>query len=99
MIGSIDEFRIYNGALNLAQLRTSLAAGPNNPVFNAGTIQSVTLAVYLKFINGTVQRLQVHASTSTVSGIDLTGVSVVTFALSNTSVLSVFPDVRVLVID
>ena len=33
MIGSIDEFRIYNGALDLAQLRTSLAAGPNNPVF------------------------------------------------------------------
>ena len=95
MIGSVDEFRIYNGALNLAQLRTSLAAGPNNPIFDAGTIQSVTVAVYPNFINGTIQRPRVRASSATVSNFDLTGVSDVTFASGNPNVLAVLPDGRV----
>ena len=34
---TFDEFRIYNGALDLMGIRTSYAAGPNNVVTNPGT--------------------------------------------------------------
>jgi len=95
LVGTVNEFRIYNGALDLAQLRTSLAAGPDNALSNAGTIQSVTVSVYPNFLIGTIQRPRVRAGSATVSNIDLTGVSDVTFHSSNTKVLAVLPDGRV----
>ena len=94
MNGTIDEFRIYNGALSMTQVRTSFAGGPNTTNFNAGTITSVAFGVYSSFINGTIERPWVRASSATVSNIDLTGVSDVSFSSGNTNVVVVLPDGR-----
>ena len=69
---TVDEFRIYNGALSPIQVRTSLAAGPGNPILNAGPIQSVSVTTRSNFIVGTFQDPKVTASSATVSNIDLT---------------------------
>lgn len=41
---SIDEFRIYSGALNAAQVAASDKNGPNTASFDPGTLQSIAVA-------------------------------------------------------
>src|SRR5262249_23176225 len=41
--GSVDEFRIYRGALSSLEIATSYAYGPDTPKQNAGTLQSIAL--------------------------------------------------------
>ena len=43
LIGSIEEFRIYEGALSPDRIAIDTAAGPNNIITNAGALQSATL--------------------------------------------------------
>ena len=95
MYGSIDEFRIYNGALSPAQIRSSYAAGPSTVGFDAGAVQSVTVSVYGNFLNSTIQRPQVHATSASVANFDVTGVSGLSFASGNTNILAVLADGRV----
>jgi hypothetical protein len=45
LIGSIEEFRVYEGALTLDRIAIDLAAGPNNLVTNPGALQSARLSV------------------------------------------------------
>ena len=42
--GTIDEFRIYNGCLNQAEVTASYQAGPNNTNYNPGKLVSVTFS-------------------------------------------------------
>ena len=43
-LGSIDEFRIYSGALTAAQVAASDKSGPNTASFDPCTLQSITVA-------------------------------------------------------
>ena len=100
MVATIQEYRIYNGALTLPQIRTSLAAGPTNaPIItnqiSAGTITNVTVTTHPNFIVGTIQDPVVLASSATVQNINLTAVSNVTFTSGNTNVLVVLANNQV----
>ncbi len=95
LIGAIDEFRIYSGALTLEQIRTSLAAGPANALINEGTITSLNLSVAPVMIHQTRQLPTVTGSSATVATIDLTRVPGVTLASSDTNVISVMADGRI----
>jgi hypothetical protein len=99
-IGTIQEYRIYSGALTLPQIRTSLAAGPANaPLIanqiNAGTITNVTVSTYPNFIAGAIQDPVVLASSATVQNINLTTLPDVTFTSGNTNVLAVLANNQV----
>lgn len=89
-----DEFRIYNGAMTLAEIRTSRAAGPNNPVFSLGTPTSVSLAVDAGMVQGSQQTPRVVASSAAVANVDLTGTGVPTFSSSDANVIVVTPEGR-----
>ncbi|HWX19167.1 MAG TPA: LamG-like jellyroll fold domain-containing protein [Candidatus Binatia bacterium] len=43
LVGSIDEFRIYSGALSPAQVAMSDLSGPNSTNFNPGALSSITV--------------------------------------------------------
>lgn len=95
LTANIDEFRIYNGALDLPRIRTSIASGPTNQVFDAGTITSLTLNVETNVVAGTLQEAHVTAGSATVSNIDLSATpSLANFTSSNTNVITVAGDGR-----
>jgi hypothetical protein len=89
---TFDEFRIYNGALDLYGIRTSLAAGPDNPVMDGGTPTSLTLAVDSQMVLGSKQLPHVHANYATVSNVDLSQTDEIALSSSDPSVLSVTSD-------
>ncbi len=100
VVGTIQEFRIYDGALTLDQIRASLAAGPANaPLVNnqitAGPITNVSVATHTNFIVGTILDPVVLASSATVQNINLAMLSGVTFGSSDSNVLTVLPDNQV----
>jgi len=95
LTGSIEEFRVYTGELTPVEIRTSLAAGSSNPIIDAGAIVSVSVAVHSNFINGTIQDPTVLASSATVTNIDLTAISNVTFTSGNSNILAVLPSGQV----
>jgi hypothetical protein len=98
--GTINEFRIYNGALTIDQIRASIAAGPANvPLINGtinpGAITSVSVSMHPNFIVGTVADPVVIANTATVSNINLTCVPSVSFTSGDTNILVVLPNGQV----
>jgi hypothetical protein len=104
VVGTIQEYRIYNGALTLDQIRTSLAAGPTNaPLVNnqitAGAITNVTVTTHPNFIVGTIQDPVVLASSATVQNINLTTLSDVTLVSGNSNVLVVLANNQVQAVD
>lgn len=94
--GALDEFRIYRGVLSLEQIRTSLAAGPDNPQLSAGTFTSLSLNVPSTLIQGTRRRPEVRGTSATVADVNLTGVA--TLASSDPQVLNVLPGGRVVAV-
>jgi Concanavalin A-like lectin/glucanases superfamily/Bacterial Ig-like domain (group 2) len=97
VVGTIEEYRIYDGALTLDQIRASLAAGPTNaPLVNnqitAGSITNVTVTTHSNFIVGTILDPVVLASSATVQNIKLTTLASVAFGSSDSSVLAILPD-------
>jgi hypothetical protein len=100
IVGSIQECRIYSGALSLDQIRTSLAAGPTNAPLvsnqiSARTITNLTVMTHPNFIVGTIQDPVVLASSASVRNIDLTADPSVTFVSGNTNVLVVLTNNQV----
>lgn len=91
---AFNEFRIYNGALDLLGIRTSFAAGPDNVATNPGTPTSFTLKVDASMVQGSLQLPHPRASFATVSNVDLTSVSQVTYSSSDPSVIAVTSDGR-----
>ena len=91
---AFNEFRIYNGALDLLGIRSSFAAGPDNPVSNPGTPTSFALAVDASMVLGSIQLPHSTASFASVSNVDLTEVSQVSFSSSDPNVISVTSDGR-----
>jgi hypothetical protein len=100
LTGIIQEYRVYQGALTLAQIRTSLAAGPANPPLvsgqiNPGIITNVSVTTHGTFIVGTIQDPVVKASSATVQNIDLTTLTSVALNSSDSNVLVVLPNNQV----
>jgi hypothetical protein len=91
---AFDEFRIYNGALDLLGIRTSFAAGPSNVVTAPGTPTSFTLGVDTNMVLGSLQLPHAKASFAAVTNVDLTSVSEVTYSSSDPTVVGVTSDNR-----
>ena len=91
---TFDEFRIYNGALDLYGIRTSLAAGPDNPVIDGGTPASLTLAVDPGMVIGSRQIPHVHATYASVTNADLSQTEEIALSSSDPSVIRVAADGR-----
>ena len=97
IVGSIQEYRIYSGALTADEVRASYAAGPANPAVangqvSTGTITNVTVSVHPNFLVGTMQDPVVTASSASVQGINLTADPTVSFTSGNTNILAVQPN-------
>jgi hypothetical protein len=87
---SIDEFRIYQGALTNAQIALDAATGPNTIVTNPGALTSVKLIVNSNMVfnnDQLVQFLGTFASSS-VSNVNLFGYTNCTVISSDTNVIS-----------
>jgi hypothetical protein len=90
-VATVDEFRIYNGALTPSQVAVDAATGPNKIVANPGSLLAVHLAVSdnQTGVGGTLNSTVTGDYTS-VSGVNLlTYGAPVTFASSNTNVVMV----------
>jgi hypothetical protein len=99
VIGSIDEFRIYSGALTAQEVAASFASGPNNTNHNPGTLLSISVpsmtvpafsgmfapTVLANYANLTGLSLIPNASAATVNGLTLTSsdTNVLTFTGNN----------------
>src|SRR5689334_5342504 len=71
-IGTVDEFRIWNGALNPLQMKVSYLNGSNNPSIDPGALQSVTMALSdSNMVVGAQQHPSVSATFATAGTIDI----------------------------
>ena len=91
---TFNEFRVYNGALDLLGIRASLAAGPDNLATNPGTPVTLTLKTDPTVPLGSRQIPHVRGSFASVTNVDLTQVDAVGFSSSDSTVVSVTSDGR-----
>jgi hypothetical protein len=90
LIGSIDEFRVYQGALSQTNVALNDAAGPNNYITSPGTL----LAVHLTSPDNPLSVNQISQQIFTgdfanVTGLNLSLYGGATFTSGNTSVFTV----------
>ena len=85
----LDEFRIWNGALNGLQVAGSDVGGPDTVSTNAGTVTSIQIQVpYFSMQQGNKEAATVVAQASLFSG-PVTITRLATYSSSNTNILSV----------
>jgi hypothetical protein len=89
LIGSIDEFRIYDGALSPDRIAIDTAAGPNNLVTNAGALQSASLVLSNQLKFGESQHAYFAGKFANVSNVDLFLYGAPTASSSNTNVATI----------
>jgi hypothetical protein len=89
--GSINEFRIYDTALNAVEVAGSFASGADTPSTDPGAIQALRLQVVTNMIVGNSQASAVQADFAKATGVNLAGVPGVTFQSSDTNVITVSP--------
>ncbi len=87
--GSIDDFRIYDGALNLLQIAIDLAGGPSLVVTNPGALESLTFAAATAMVQGASQTPSVYGNFQNVTNVNLLLAQGVQFGSSDTNVLTV----------
>jgi hypothetical protein len=88
-ICNIDEFRIWNGAMDAAQVKASDLAGPNTASINPGALSSISTTLNdPTMIVGAIQKPRVRGSFA-VGTLDLTGLAGVGLTSGNTSILQV----------
>lgn len=93
-IGSVDEFRIWTGALNKEQVQSSYLLGPDaaNPL-NAGALQSISMKVNDPvMIEGTIQRPVVQGTFAAAGVMDLTRIPGLSFSSDHPNVVAVDGD-------
>jgi hypothetical protein len=71
-VGSIDEFRIYNGIIDPLQIGIDFVTGPNNLVTNPGSLLSVSVALTTNMVAGYPQNAQALATFASVSSVPAT---------------------------
>ena len=86
--GVLDEFRIYSGVKTDLQIAIDATTGPNTIVTNPGALLSLTVSAPTTNadVHGLAVPIQVLANFANVSGVDVTTLSQVTLASSDTSV-------------
>jgi hypothetical protein len=89
--GSIDEFRIWSGAMNKVQAKISYLSGPNNPQVNPGALQTLSVALSdSTMVLSALQHPAVSATFANAAGsFDLTGLPAVQFTSDNPSAVAV----------
>ncbi len=92
MAGSIDEFRIYQGAITPSRVALNDASGPDNYVTDPGAIQSVSFVSPANplVVNQNSQQI-FTGNFANVSGLNLTLYEGSTFTSGNTNILTVNP--------
>lgn len=90
VIGSIDEFRVYNGALSSTNIALNDAAGPNNYLTSPGSLQAVHLTSPDNplTVNQNSQQL-FTGDFANVTGVNLILYGGATFSSGNANVLTV----------
>jgi hypothetical protein len=88
---NIDEFRIWNGALNALQIAGSDVAGPGTIGLDPGTVTNVQLNVpFYQLAQGTHEQAQVLIQTALFAGaVDITSLGTVTYTSANTNIVTV----------
>lgn len=87
--GTIDEFRIYDKALNAVEVAGSYAAGTSTLSTDPGAVQNLNLAAETVMIVGNSQGTTLTADFAGVQGVRLFRMAGVTYESSNPSVLTV----------
>ena len=89
--GSIDEFRIWNGAISPLQVAVSSAAGPNTVVQTPGALTAVTVSAPATLIVGSGAGATAFGNYANVNGVPLAGQPGLAFSSSDPSILDVSP--------
>ncbi len=88
MVANLDEFRIWNGALNSLEVAASYQNGDANLNTNAGTITGIQLTAGSQLVAGAQEPSTVVATASLITNtVDVT--SLATFKSGDTSILTV----------
>ncbi len=89
---SVDEFRIWNGALGPDQVALNDAAGPNTIVSDPGALTTVRFLLQTNMVVDQVQQAQLLGDFANVSGVNLFFYDSPTLSSSDVSVAQVSPD-------
>jgi hypothetical protein len=89
MVGSIDEFRIYDGTLTRDKIAVNAAVGPNQLVTDPGALQTVALTVTNQLLNGTTAQALFTGNFANAQNVNLFAFGAPTVSSGNTSVLTV----------
>lgn len=89
---TFDEFRIYNGAMDLLGMRTSFAAGPTNVVSSPGLATALTVRLDSQMVQGSKQVPHATASYATVANVDVSQTSQLIWSSSDTNVIAITSD-------
>ena len=94
LIGSINEFRIHDGALEPLEVAASYEAGPDAPTTDAGAVTAVDLQLLDSMRLGSQTPGRILASTAGLTGapVDVTGDLLLGFASSDETILTVDAD-------
>jgi hypothetical protein len=86
---SVNEFRIYNGALSAQQVALDTASGPAQIITDPGALLSVQLAVTNQMLAGGTQTAMVTGNFANVTNVNLFTYGQPTVVSDNTNVLTV----------
>ena len=89
LIATINEFRIYDGALTPDRIAIDTAAGPDNLVTNAGPLQAAALQLSPQMKLGETQHAFFAGSFANVSNVDLFLYGSATATSSDTNVATI----------
>ena len=89
LIGSVDEFRIYDGALSPDRIAIDTAAGPKNLVTNAGALKSTRLVISSPLHLGESPNASFSGDFANVTNVNLFLYGAPTIISSDTNVLTV----------
>jgi hypothetical protein len=92
--GSIDEFRIYNGALSTLQIVLDAAAGPDKIVTDPGALQSLQISISTNTIynDGTPFRAALMANYASLNNVNVTALPGASFQTSDPTVAAIGSD-------
>jgi hypothetical protein len=92
LVGSVDEFRIYDGTLTPQRIALDLAAGPNLMVTEPGSLQSVSVTLPDQIVANTGAQAQFTGNFANVQNVNLFLYGAPSVSSDKPGVLTVNPD-------
>jgi hypothetical protein len=89
LIGSIDEFRIYDGTLTRDKIALDAAVGPNQIITDPGALQSVSATVTNQLLNGTTAQATFTGTFANAANVNLFAYGAPTITSGNNNVVTV----------